>query len=359
MPQDSLSIGDAAKRIASLGQGVSDPPAERPIETPEAPQVPASDPKVREGGQSLPTPRGPRPDLQPVEDEPGEPEPELEGDDFTRSAMEALQDPPIEAPSSWSETDRAAFQSLPPEVRDILGRRERERDTELRQQQNDIATERQTFEKLRGEFDAEKQRLAERITPIIEAWEAEQGNVDARLNALLEAGDFEQWAKEKAYADARAKNLAEAKAQKDALDAQAQADQNARLAEIQQTERAKVMKAFPHWSDPKRQAADLEKMNAYGLARGFSAEELSQVVDSRYFEVLRDAAAFDALRRAKPGQTKRQPSQTRQVRPGIATGREEQRSEREGKALANLRKNPNSQDAAAAAIRARLAGGRS
>ena len=45
----------------------------------------------------------------------------------------------IEPPRSWPKEDKVLFATLPPDIRDVIARREQERDASLRRKQNELA----------------------------------------------------------------------------------------------------------------------------------------------------------------------------------------------------------------------------
>ena len=93
---------------------------------------------------------------------------ETEGDELPaeQAQSDSENEPPIEAPRSWSKEEKERFNSLPRETQEYLARRENERDTALRRGQNDNATERQTLEAERKAV-AEMRQQYEQVLPVL------------------------------------------------------------------------------------------------------------------------------------------------------------------------------------------------
>jgi hypothetical protein len=68
----------------------------------------------------------------------------------------------IEFPRSWSKQDRLLFAALPPEVRAVVGDRERQRDSALRRAQNALADEKKrlTAEAKKNSVIEDKEQLS-------------------------------------------------------------------------------------------------------------------------------------------------------------------------------------------------------
>jgi hypothetical protein len=76
-------------------------------------------------------------------------------------------------------------------------------------------------------------------------------------------------------------------------------------AEFAQAEASRLLEVLPKWKDPKVASAERRAIVEYGLSNGFSAEELSQVVDHRAVLMLHKAMRYDQIR-ARQGNTRQQ-----------------------------------------------------
>jgi len=73
------------------------------------------------------------------------------------------------------------------------------------------------------------------------------------------------------------------------------------LPQIIEAERAKIVEKFPKLKDPEvAKKTTAEMMDVIPRAYGFSQEELSQVMDSRYVHILMDALEYQRIKNAQP-----------------------------------------------------------
>jgi hypothetical protein len=124
---------------------------------------------------------------------------------------------------------------------------------------------------------------------------------------------------------------------------QAQAAETQRRASLP-GEVQKLLRAHPEWRDPVKRTAALKLVNDYGASRGFTPAELNGILDSRYMEVLHDAAMYRQFKAKAPATLQRVRSAPRMAKPGTRTTADPkavQYAQTRDRAL----KNPDDQDA--------------
>lgn len=107
-------------------------------------------------------------------------------------------------------------------------------------------------------------------------------------------------------------------------------------------ERELLLSAKPEWKNDEVKNRDFQAISQYMIDNGFSAEEIAQVIDHRFFRVLHDAARFSEFDRTAPKPVKK----TKAAPPG--TGRAASPNKRTKQRRGQLRKSGKLQDAAAA-----------
>lgn len=119
-------------------------------------------------------------------------------------------------------------------------------------------------------------------------------------------------------------------------------DNAIRLANFINTEKAKVARANPHWSDPKKQKRDLTSMVRTLKAEGFSDDEIKHLYDSRMIAIVLKASKYDRMTANRPQASQRgKPI----IKPGA--GRVRTAPKALGRAQAALSKTGRVEDAAA------------
>lgn len=94
--------------------------------------------------------------VEPVEEE-------ISIDEDTNQVIETDESPAIDAPNSWSKTEKESFSTLPPEIQASLALRERERDLNIRKGQDETAAERKELNKAREDVNQQKVELSDRL----------------------------------------------------------------------------------------------------------------------------------------------------------------------------------------------------
>lgn len=88
---------------------------------------------------------------------------EISIDEDTNQVIETDESPAIDAPNSWSKTEKESFSTLPPGIQASLALRERERDLNIRKGQDETAAERKQLEEARETVKQQKAELSERL----------------------------------------------------------------------------------------------------------------------------------------------------------------------------------------------------
>lgn len=129
---------------------------------------------------------------------------------------------------------------------------------------------------------------------------------------------------------------------------QAQELQSKRMAEIAQTEAAKLREKAPEWADPQKFTADFQAMTEIATRDyGFSPDEVSRVLDHRVMLLLKDAVEMRRLRQSKPEAEKRLAKAPKVVKPGSPTSNADKAQADRDALRSRLRKSGKVDDAVA------------
>jgi len=143
----------------------------------------------------------------------------------------------------------------------------------------------------------------------------------------------------------REKQLAAVQAERQRVQQEQAAHQQALLQKHIQGEQAKLIEAIPEFKDDVKAEVVRRDIRNYAKSIGFTDQELSQVYDSRAVLALYKAAQFDKLMANKGAATKKVATAPKTIRPGTSNP---QSSENEAvkKERARLRQSGNKKDAA-------------
>lgn len=92
--------------------------------------------------------------------------------------IETEETPTVEAPSSWSKEDAEHFSTLPPEARERILNRERDRDAKLRQNQDQIADDRKAIDVEKEALNADRESVKEQRAEYLEHLKAKAKKPD-------------------------------------------------------------------------------------------------------------------------------------------------------------------------------------
>lgn len=217
--------------------------------------------------------------------------------------------PAIEPPAGLTDDEKALWGTLPPAAQKIIERRERDRTSEFRRGQDEVASLRKAAEqeRLRLAQSADQfARLAETVDPVL----AEGRKTDW---VALSKSDPVAWIEKRAAYEQRENQFQAAIAMREQSAAQGRAQMLA-------DEDAKLVAKIPEWSDPDKGRAEYKSVvESVQRTYGFKPEEM-QISDHRLVLVARDAMRYHALMaERKATETKKAPAPVPQVvRPGNA-----------------------------------------
>lgn len=195
------------------------------------------------------------------------------------------EQPPIDAPSSWSKGDRELFSTLPRQAQETVARRERERDSATQRALQDAAQSKKASDAERDMAAKERAYLSQQIVPML-----------AETQQRLAADYSPDKLAELARTDP-AGYVAKV-AERDALIAKAQAAQQVADYQYRQTlqeQQSKLHEKLPEWRDAGRFAEANRALHVYGEKEGFTAQELESLTDHRAIVVLEKARRYDEM----------------------------------------------------------------
>lgn len=83
--------------------------------------------------------------------------------------------------------------------------------------------------------------------------------------------------------------LQQIQAQKSQQSEELQKQEQERFSQYVADQGRQLMEKFPEWQDPKVRVAEQKDIKMYLASKGFTPEEMSNIVDARHIEVLKDA----------------------------------------------------------------------
>lgn len=226
---------------------------------------------------------------EPVEHEEG-PEAILDED------IEESEDPPLDAPSHWSDSDREVFSTQPREVQEVWLRRDKEREADYTKKTKTAAEIRKEAEALRQSYQ-ERQKELDQLTEEHEALMAinyqirTYQNVDWNKLAEDDPLEFNKHQLQYSRLERAATGL------KESIDGKKK-----KFLEDSQIERSqRVEKTLEELSrDIKGWGPELHnKLDNYGKNFGFTENELKEVMDAKWVKILHKAYEYDRLK-SKP-----------------------------------------------------------
>ena len=279
-----------------------------------------------------------------------------EGDDASRSDKAITGDsdrqgddtadkPSVAPPASWSNEDKAYWNTLPPSLQKSLAERERQRDLNIRRSQDEVASQRKAIEADRAAATQERQRYAERVNEL-STFLQQQLNPFAQIdwNKLYESDPLEYTRKQAQYRDyERAAQQAEHERQ--ALAAKAQQEQEAARQDWLKGERARLLEAVPEWADESKAKAGAKEVSDYLVGQGIPVDRLA-MISAAETVLARKAMLWDRLQAEKAQTLKRVENVPRVLKPGAPRDTRDVESERIANARAQLRKGGTLEDAA-------------
>ena len=122
--------------------------------------------------------------------------------------------------------------------------------------------------------------------------------------------------------------------------------QNVELQKFIQGEQSKVMSLVPEFNDPAKASKLKSDMKVYLTNVGYNDQEINTIYDSRQVLLIRDALAYDKIRRANPKIKKKIANAPKVVKGGSTKTKGEQQARLRNEKLNRLKKTGNIRDAA-------------
>jgi len=254
------------------------------------------------------------------------------GEDEGQSEPQDEKSAAIEPPKSWSDDDKAEFAKLPPAVQKTIAQRESERDRAFTQKAEEVANQRKAAE-------AEREAAAK-------ATAAYQENLQKlALAAMPDMAEFAKlqdptWAAQNpAEAVVLQSKLLQFQARMGAIQQEQQRisqaqqqEQQKRQGELLAAERQKLVERIPDFADPEKGKALSGELSQFLTAKGFTADEIGNVVDHRVV-----ALAVNAMRLEQADAARKTAEATRKAAEAKATPQAAPRVQKPGAAPENPR----------------------
>lgn len=254
---------------------------------------------------------------KPQGDEPiAEAEPELEADEIDDADL-----PPITAPVSWPEEDKAAFSELPRALQERVSARETEREKFVQAKSREASqaaqiAESKAFERVQALQNTQIQQLVALLPDIPEEPSAHLLATDPASYAA-EMDYVRQMARYRSGLEGQIRSIAEQQQQAEEQQKQGQMQASIKL----------LQDEFPEYLDKDKNPDLAKALKATGLAMGYSEDQLSQV-DGQDILSLRTAMGwkdkadkYDRLVAKQMEKVRAAKDLPRVSRPGSATGK--------------------------------------
>ena len=121
--------------------------------------------------------------------------------------------------------------------------------------------------------------------------------------------------------------------------------QQAQFQELLREEQRKLHLKHPEIADPIKGATVKSNILNYLSSKGFSNEDVSRIVDSRYYDVIMDGMNFQKSKSVKPGLVSKKVKPTKFVKSGIKSTKEELNSKTRLNQIKTLKKSGSPKDA--------------
>lgn len=252
-----------------------------------------------------------------------------DSEEVENSEEEEAETEVVPAPSSWSKDDVKAFEALPLEAKQIIARREAERDKYVRETGRKAAETRQTVENEARQVLAQQ---AENHAVALQVY-AQQHLPSPPDQSLLYTGDqndvLTYHRQDAAYraAAAQQQTLQQAivQAQQQAVSARTQAQQVEAQADVQ-----RLQEQLPEWFDPTSGPKLKEDLQSIGSALGYPVELMAEAssVDILALKMAHDwkakADKFDKLVSKRMETVRAAKGMPKMARPGATPGKGQQ-----------------------------------
>lgn len=309
----------------------------RQLETPVS-DVPAE--SEQPGPQDpLPGPEDPAPSDEEEEDYTPESEDVPEGDDLDHQG--------IEPPNGLTREEKELFRTLPPEAQAMFARRESDRDKAFTQKTQEIAEHRKALDSAIATAQQSSQTYAQNLRQLLAVAmpEAERfSQIDWIRLAQEQPADYVRMTAERDALRGRLGTIQQELQQVEAQSLQAQAHQ---FAQTRQVEQQRLVEAIPEYGDPVKGPQKIASVRNWLTSKGFSDQEIGQVVDHRVLLVVEDAMQADRMKQVRQqAQQKRTNGAATVQPPGASRARpDNQAAKRRADKMAALKQSGSEKDA--------------
>jgi hypothetical protein len=256
----------------------------------------------------------------------------------------------VAPPESWLRADdKAVFAQLPPEAQAVIVRRESEQNKAFTAKTQEIAEHRKALESTFQEIHAEREAYARNLQQLlfVAAPEAQRfANIDWQQLAQEQPAEYVRMTAERDAMRGRIGGIQQELQRVAAHAEQAQAQQ---FAQLRQAEQQRLIEALPDFGDQEKAPKKVAEMRSWLTKRGFSDQEIGQVVDHRVLLVVDKAMQADRVQEARrQAEAKRNTSAPQVQPPGSPRQRgDTQAAQRRGQKMASLKRSGSEKDAIA------------
>jgi hypothetical protein len=239
------------------------------------------------------------------------------------------------------------FRTLPPEAQAVIARRESEQNKAFTQKTQEIAEHRKALESTFQEIQTERDAYARNLQQLlfVAAPEAEKfSQIDWTRLAQEQPAEYVRLSAER---DALRGRIGGIQGELQRVAAQAQQAQAQQFAQIKQVEQQRLIEAIPDFGDQEKGPRKAAEMRAWLNKKGFSDQEIGQVVDHRVLLVVNEAMQADRVRQARQqAETKRNGAAPQVQPPGSPRQRgDTSAAQRRGQKMAQLKRSGSEKDA--------------
>lgn len=229
---------------------------------------------------------------------------------------ERAQLPP---PKSWSAEDQAAWAKVPPEVQEVIAKREADRDRAVQEATTKAGRAAAEVKTLAEGYTQVAAQVTDDVTRAARDWQARWGNVDWVAYANQ---DPQAYIAHKAQADAERQQIVEYAQYLEKV--KADADKAAKLARdaFLTEEWTKLAELSPELADPKEGKARRAEVIEYLGVQGFAQEMLADI-SAAEMTIARKAMLWDNAQKAAKKQAelpRKNPTSTAKALPSGGTG---------------------------------------
>lgn len=184
----------------------------------------------------------------------------------------------------------------------------------------EVAQQRQEVEKERDQVLQQQQQWGNLLTTFQQRLQASlSGRTEAEWQQLKQQDEisyYEERDRERTIQE----RIQAAQTEQQRVQQEAQQRQQEQLQQQAKAEQERLLEVIEDWKDPDAKAKDISKINEYAMQTvGFKPEELQGIIDHRAIRVLRDAAKYQELMKAKESTTtkpKKSKVRTKTLKPG-------------------------------------------